>query len=129
MASTTTSDSNKRQRGGVKLSGERKAREIWHRGPDKERSIQTEELEFRQFFGCGVIVFINLWELLVTTDLIPLGGTIEHLLWSLMFLKTYAKQKVLCSLAGGVSDETFRKWTWNFILAIADLESVVVSSS
>jgi hypothetical protein len=126
MASTT---SNKRLRP-EKVSVDdvlRKAREIWQRNPNKERSIQTEELEFRQFFGCGAVVFLNLWNLLVTMDLVPSGGTIEHLLWTLMFLKTYAKQKVLCALAGAVSDETFRKWTWNFIHAIVQLEDSIVS--
>jgi len=105
----------------------RKAREIWNRDPHKQRSVQTEELDFRQFFGCGVLVCLKLWNLLMTKNFLPSGGTIEHLLWSLMFLKTYGKQKVLCSLAGGVSVDTFWKWTWMFISAIAELENVVVS--
>jgi hypothetical protein len=53
--------------------------------------------------------------------------TIEHLLWTLMFLKTYAKQKVLCALAGAVRDETFQKWTWDFIHAIVQLEDSIIS--
>jgi hypothetical protein len=129
MASINNNNNNKRLRT-EKASVDdvlRKAREIWQRNPDKERSLQTEELEFRQFFGCGAAVFLNLWRLLVTMDLVPWSGTIEHLLWTLMFLKTYAKQKVLCALAGGVSDETFRKWTWNFIHAIVQLEDSIVS--
>jgi hypothetical protein len=128
MASTNNNN-NKRMRGD-KVSIDdvlRKAREIWRRDPDKERSIQTEELEFRQFFGCGLVVFLNLWNLLTMMDFVPPGGTIEHLLWTLMFLKTYANQKVLCTLAGSVSDETFRKWTWNFVDGIVKLEDAVVS--
>jgi hypothetical protein len=105
----------------------RYARQIWNRDPDKERSLQTEDIEFRELFGCGVLVFLSLWELLVTNDAVPDGGTIKHLLWTLMFLKVYAKQATLCSLAGGVDKETYRKWCWLFIEAIAGLESHVVS--
>lgn len=45
-----------------------------------------------------------------------------------MFLKLYTKERPMCSLAGGVDKDTFRKWTWLFIEAIADLESCLVSS-
>ena len=40
-------------------------------------------------------------------DLLHHGGTINHLLWTLLFLKTYSNQKILCSLAGGVNATTF----------------------
>ena len=46
-------------------------------------------------------------------------------------MKVYPKQGVVCSIAGGssgsVDPNTFRKYMWPFIHAIADLESVVVS--
>jgi hypothetical protein len=70
----------------------RYARQIWSWDPDKERSLQTEEIDFREFFGCGVLVCLSLWELLVTNDKVPDGGTIKHLLWTIMFLKVYAKE-------------------------------------
>ena len=105
-----------------------KAREIWGRDPNKARSLGTKDLEFRSFFGCGPLVFLSLWSMLITTDLLPPDGTIVHLLWTLMFLKMYSTQKTLCSLAGGVNPETFRKWTWLFIRAIAALEPYVVRS-
>lgn len=122
-------DRNKRQRPVSPDADDvlRKAREVWSRDPNKERSTQTEDRDFRDHFGCSVMVFLSLWGLLVTMDIVPSGGTIEHLLWTLLFLKTYAKQKVLCSLAGGVDDETFAKWTWKFIFAISELEVHVVS--
>ena len=104
----------------------RKAREIWNRNPDKSRAITTEDREFRTHFGCGVLVFITLWNLLLKTNLRPDGGRIEHLLWTLLFLKEYCKQSVLCSMCGGIDKETLKKWTWSFIDAIASLESLVV---
>jgi len=100
------------------------ARQIWSR--DKQRSLQTEDRDFREFFGCGVLVSLSLWSLLVTHDVVPDGGTIEHLLWTLLFLKVYAKQGTLCALAGGVDPVTYRGWCWQFIAAIADLQASVV---
>ena len=104
-------------------------RGIWGRDGLRERSTQTEDLEFRSFFGCSVAVFLSLWSLLGTTDTIPEGGTITHLLWTLLFLKVYSNAKSLCALVGGVDPETFRKWTWLFIPAIANLEPLVVSGA
>ena len=102
------------------------ARLIWNRDPWKARSVGKEEEAFRSMFGCGLLVFLSLWSMLETNDLLPDGGTIYHLLWTLMFMKTYAMQTVLCSLAGGVDKDTFMKWTWKFIEAIAMLEASVV---
>jgi hypothetical protein len=64
-----------------------------------------------------------------TQDVVPDGGKIEHLLWTLMFLKLYSKQASLCSLAGGVDKETYRTWCWRFIEAIVVLEHYVVSTT
>lgn len=105
-----------------------KARSIWGRQRDKQRALQSEDLDFRAHFGCGPLIFLSLWNLLVTTDLLPSDGTIDHLLWTLLFMKTYAKQSVLCSMCGGVDPKTFQKWTWEFIAAISQLESLLVSS-
>ena len=104
-----------------------KAREIWQR--EKERALSTEDEDFRTFFGCSVGVFLTLWNLLERFDLLPEGGRIEHLLWTLMFMKLYAYIKALCALAGGVDKNTFMKWTWEFMEAIDLLEPEIVSCS
>jgi hypothetical protein len=106
----------------------RLAREIWSREPYKARTTQTEDRDFREHFGCGVLVALSLWGLLLTTDLLPDGGTIDHLLWTLLFMKTYAKQKTMCSLCGGIDPQTFQKWVSQFIEAISSLEPMVVST-
>ena len=80
---------------------------IWHRDPNCKWSTQTEDTEFHATFGCGILVFLSLWSTLKTADLLPDGGTIDHLLWTLLFLKAYSNQKALCSLAGGVDATTF----------------------
>ena len=103
------------------------ARMIWGRDPWKLRSTQSEDRDFREYFGCGAIVALALWNLLATTDTIPSGGTLEHFMWTLMFLKLYMKEGPLCNLAGGVDRKTFSKWVWMFLYAIAALEPSVVS--
>lgn len=45
-----------------------------------------------------------------------------------MFLKIYETEETMCTLAGGVDDDTFRKWAWLFIEAIASLKPFVVST-
>ena len=46
-----------------------------------------------------------------------------------MFLKLYTGEKPLCSLAGGVDPETSCKWKWDFVEAVAQLDSLVASAS
>ena len=128
MASTP--NNNKRQREDEPIIDDVlvHARRIWQRDPYKQRAVSSEDDDFRSFFGCGPIVFLSLWNLLAISNAVPDGGTIEHLLWTLMFLKLYSGQKALCALAGGVDPETFRTWVWKFVLAVAELESEVVSN-
>ena len=102
-----------------------RARQIWKRNPDKERAFSSEDGDFRAFFGCSVGVFLTIWNMLITTDLLPCNGQLEHLLWALMFMKLYSGQQALCALAGA-DPETFRKWAWQFVEAISMLEHLVV---
>lgn len=104
-----------------------RARQIWSRDPDKERAQSSEDEDFRAFFGCCAGTFLTAWSMLIKTDTLPVDGRLEHLLWTLMFMKLYCGQKALCALAG-VDPETFRKWTWAFIESISNLESLVVSA-
>jgi len=85
------------------------ARHIWSRDFSKARSSNSEDREFCDFFGCCDSVCLVLWEMMVDKLHLPPGGNIEHLLWALMFLKSYGKQKVMSALAGGVDPQTFRK--------------------
>jgi hypothetical protein len=80
-------------------------------------------------FGCGVLVALSLWGLLLTTASLPDGGTLEQLLWTLLFMKTYAKQKTLCSLCGGIDPQTLQKWVKLFVEAISSLEPKVVRNN
>ena len=105
------------------------APKMWKRHEYKGRDSTTEETQFITFFGCPVGVSITLWALLDGHEYIPDGGRLEHMLWSLMFLKTYSKSAVLCSLARGVDKDTYMNWVWQFLESIVLLQEFVVSKT
>ena len=54
---------------------------IWNRDPGHpSRSTQSEECVFREFFGYGVLVCLNLWCAQCQAEITPEAGTISHLL-------------------------------------------------
>jgi hypothetical protein len=63
----------------------------------------------------SVLVALSLWGMLLTTASLPDGGTLEQLLWTLLFIKTYAKQKTMCPLCGGINPKTLQKWVKLFV--------------
>ena len=81
---------------------------------------------FQSFFGCTPQVCTIAYNELVENKLVPRGGQPFHLLWALMFLKTYDPYEVLSSIAR-CNETTYRKWTWKFIIALYYLEDDVVS--
>jgi hypothetical protein len=88
---------------------------------------KTEMSCFRAMFGTGPKICAILWTRISSTMTIPSGaGKLVHLLWSLMFLKLYCSESVLASLAGGVHEQTFRKWAWWFVDAISNLQYSVI---
>ena len=103
------------------------ARRMWRRDPVNPRSDKQEDRDFRENFGCGVIVVHCVWMMMESRGLILNDGMIHHLLWTLMFMKTYTKEKTICALVGIRDPKTLKKWVWLFIDSISDLESSVVS--
>ena len=93
---------------------------IWRRHPTIARSPYVEERDYSEFFGCSPPV-VSLWGLLVKNELVPKGGSIEKLLWSFMFKKTYGKERSMCTLVGRIDPKTFCKIVWEFSLVIASL--------
>lgn len=105
------------------------ARILWEKAdPHQRGTAQQEDSKFRQSFGCGPFVALAVWSMLERLQLVPPDGTIEHLLWTLQFMKVYGKTDNLCRLCGGCDAKTLRDWVWKFIEAIADLEPYVVRS-
>ena len=81
------------------------------------------ERNFRSLFGTIPEVCAAVWNRLVFDE--GSGVRPVHLLWSLMFMKSYAKEALLCRIAG-VSRSTYRKFVWLIIPRIAQLKSDVV---
>lgn len=79
---------------------------------------------FHSYFGVDVELCSGLW--LWIFDVLPDSASYFHLLWALLFLKTYSSYEVLSGLVG-CDEKTYRKWVWIFLVAIADLEQDVVS--
>ena len=91
----------------------------------------SAERNFREFFGASTVVVAVLWRMLSEYDLVPEGGKLVHILWTLHFLRAYPKEGPASAIAGGsggaVDPKTHQKFVWAFIYAIADAESIVVS--
>ena len=96
-----------------------------HRWP--REGSKEEDRDTREFFGGNATHILQLWNLLINTGYLPDGGTVDHLLWCLLFCKVYARRKTLCSLAGCKSKNTYMKWVTKFLDAIANCEPYVVS--
>ena len=83
-----------------------------------------DERLFRSLFGCHPQLCVDIWKLCAWKQ----GTTPKHLLWALLFLKTYGTEDVICSLAG-CSRKTFRRWLWPTVKSIADSKRKVVSAT
>jgi hypothetical protein len=92
-------------------------------------AMSREDRQFYELFGVGSNVALVAWNLINELDLLPEGGTMTHFPWTLCFLKVYAKQGPMCGLCGGVDHKTLKKWIDKFLVALADLEPHVVSTT
>ena len=102
-------------------------RDMMHRSGAKFGAIMEEERRFREMFGVGAMVALVAWNMLLTLGLLPPGGTLVHFLWTLCFLKVYPKQGPLSVLCGNADHKSIEKWVWQFIDALAEPESHLVS--
>jgi hypothetical protein len=81
-------------------------------------------------FGAEPEVCVDVWSRLDEDD--TLSGPDDeavfpcHLLWALLFLKTYDTEPVLAGMCGA-DEDTLRKWAWDFVEKVSDLEDQVVS--
>lgn len=108
----------------------RLGKEMQNRSGSSIGAEAVENRRFREFFGCGAVVALLAWNLLVQHDLLPEGGMIMHLLWSLHFMKVYPKQDAGSAAAGGsggsIDVKTWAKYLWPFVYSLSLLEQHVV---
>ena len=86
----------------------RRAREIWGRDPSTIRSWANEDRIIRELFGYAVVVVLSLWRRLAITSQVSYCGEPKHLLWTLLFMKVYPKENVMCTLIKVKDPKTFR---------------------
>ena len=84
-----------------------------NRSPLKgEGSENTKMRRFLEHFGAKPAIIASIWtrlHLKFDQNKMMKISKVFHILWSLLFMKTYATQSVLCSIAGGIDEKTFRK--------------------
>lgn len=82
--------------------------------------LSTAHQKFYCLFGVKPELCNKIWVLLLEKKF---TGQTYHLLWGLLILKVYATEDVHCTIAK-TSAKTFRKWSWNVVYALADLQIV-----
>jgi hypothetical protein len=85
-------------------------------------------LDFYSLFGASPKICSILWQMILHKNNNGLqdGASPEHLLWALLFMKTYTTEPIMCSMVG-VSRKTLRKWVWWVVDQLSNLEDKVVS--
>lgn len=97
------------------------------RSSDKS-TVGALRIRFNSFFGTSPFVCASLWRKILVKkrgNLERLASP-EHLLWALLFLNTYLKEEVLCTLLNSTT-KTVRKWVWYMIRSIFEIRNDVVS--
>lgn len=85
------------------------------------------EQKFRGSFGVSSDVASQLWEYLFKFAAINKKKTMpKHMLWALLFMKSYATENILMQIVG-CSEKTFRFWVWHVIASISGLYDYIVS--
>ena len=103
-----------------------KARVIWKRDPYKERSVASEDKDFRHYFGCGLKVCLKVWNILTKRDLHQDNPSFENYLHSLLFIKVYPKREQLCNFTGFKCYKKAKRGVFEYIRAVASAEEYVV---
>ena len=105
--------------------------DFYHKGKEVQNcsghstTAANEDCLFREYFGCGADKAMIAWNMLESFDMVPSGGQINHLLWTLFFMKQYPVEGVACGAVGGskgkIDPKTYRRWVWPFLCALSDL--------
>lgn len=99
------------------------------RGGKKSETISEDRL-FRQFFGCGPVVALALFtKINAEEDDQTVPPPLEHVMWSLLFLKTYVTESVMVQMIGlhvAGDEKTLRSILWPMIEKISNLEGSVI---
>ena len=93
---------------------------------NRETSTSEEIRTFRGLFGVSWNLCETVWALLDENGKYSEYRMPKHLIWTLLFLKTYGNERVHAALVKA-TPKTFRKWSWRTIEELAELSTFVVS--
>ena len=100
---------------------------LFSEAAQSDRSYVTQNQHFKVICGVHPTVCMIVWGELKWSMLVKDACKPKHLLWALIFLKTYATESSLV-VAIGVDEKTLQKWIFIIIYAISDLEDDWVGS-
>jgi hypothetical protein len=101
--------------------------------PFARKTPNEKDKTSKEHFGCRLIVVLKAWELMqqYTNHDAPDAFELKHLLWALIFLKTYSVEGIRCTLASGrgprPDPKMVRDMCWIALDCLANLEPFVVS--
>lgn len=90
-----------------------------------QRSLHTDLDKFRSFFGTWPCICAELWRRIQPYENVHPKTLAKHLLWALLLMNCYAIETVNGSLVG-VDEDTFRKWTKPWVIAISNLSMELI---
>jgi hypothetical protein len=87
-------------------------------------SQAVEHNKFRSFFGCSSEVATDLWNRIENG--LRQRSLPKHLLWTLIFLKTYATEEIHIRLVGWVDPKSYRDWVWYMLMKIVEIKEDII---
>jgi hypothetical protein len=85
---------------------------------------ETELRKFRSFFGCSTVTAADLWNRIESR--LKNRSLPKHLLWSLVFLKTYATEEVHCRMVNWPDPKQYREWVWYILEKIVEIKGDII---
>ena len=87
-----------------------------------------EDSRFRGSFGVSADVAAKAWGMMEELNLLPNNPQLCHYLWALAFMCIYPKNDMALSrLLGNKDPKTIRKYIWEYIDSLFELNLFVVS--
>ncbi len=96
-------------------------------GGGRQHSQSQATKQFHSLYGASPFVCSLLWGMIVGFGELDPYCHPKHLMWTLLFLKTYLPETIL-SIMLDATEKTIRKWIWYIIDTLSDLEPDLVSA-
>jgi hypothetical protein len=107
------------------------AREVFEKKRKGYKNKTTKWIDkeiCQSMIGTSYGICAELWNLINPTLSVSPDAHPKHLLWALLLMKNYSTEGMNVRVIGGADVQTFRKWSWLFIDAMAKLLPEVVSA-